>query len=248
MSRCRRCGAPTAATARFCAACGAATRQHVRQLSSRSESERRQSRRALAALAATCIGTYGALLAGSAWTSGLQDWTLLLPDLGLAIVAAMAAALAGAWRATLPLACRVRWLMLAAPVALLSMLVAVGYVELLGGRDAGDGGDGEANAAAVLATWVAVVVITPLVEEWLCRGVAWRAVATLANERSAWLATAVLFAFLHGMGGGFLLELPHRFVGGLLFGWLRWRSRSLLPGVAAHALHNALAVALAGAD
>lgn len=220
----------------------------MRQLSSRSASERRQSRRALAALAVTATGTYVALMAGSAWTSGLRDWQQLLPDLGLAIVAALAAALAGAWRATLPLACRPRWLVLAVPVALVSLLAAVGYVELLGDGDGGDGGGSGDREAAALATWVAVVVVAPLVEEWLCRGVAWRAVATLADERSAWLATAVLFAFLHGLGGGFLLELPHRFVGGLLFGWLRWRSRSLLPGVVAHTLHNALAVALSGAE
>ena len=50
---------------------------------------------------------------------------------------------------------------------------------------------------------------------------------------------------LHGPGGG-TLGLPHRLVAGAVFGWLRLRSGSLVPGIAAHAVHNALALALLG--
>ncbi len=47
---------------------------------------------------------------------------------------------------------------------------------------------------------------------------------------------------MHGLGGGWVLEFPHRFVSGLIFGWLRLRSGSLLPGMLAHFLHNALSL------
>ena len=45
----------------------------------------------------------------------------------------------------------------------------------------------------------------------------------------------------HGLGGGETFELPGRFVTGIAFGRLRARTGSLLPGVAAHLLHNAIA-------
>ena len=46
---------------------------------------------------------------------------------------------------------------------------------------------------------------------------------------------------MHGLGGG-ILAYPHRFVLGLIAGWLRHRSGSLLPGVAAYFIHNLLCV------
>ncbi|MEM7204958.1 MAG: CPBP family glutamic-type intramembrane protease [Planctomycetota bacterium] len=51
---------------------------------------------------------------------------------------------------------------------------------------------------------------------------------------------AVLFGMLHCVGG--LIGFPHRFAGGLLFGWLRERTGSLAPCIIAHAVHNGLAV------
>jgi membrane protease YdiL (CAAX protease family) len=53
---------------------------------------------------------------------------------------------------------------------------------------------------------------------------------------------AALFAFLHGLNGGFFLEFPHRFVMGLMLGWLRARTGSLWPCVLAHFLHNGFVV------
>ncbi|MFY9343166.1 MAG: CPBP family intramembrane glutamic endopeptidase, partial [Planctomycetota bacterium] len=92
---------------------------------------------------------------------------------------------------------------------------------------------------------VAVVGLAPIAEELLCRGAAWQAATRLGPPRVALGLTAVLFAFLHGLNGGYLLELPHRFAAGLIFGWLRWRTGSLVPAVLAHALHNGIALALA---
>ena len=71
----------------------------------------------------------------------------------------------------------------------------------------------------------------------------WEATRRAAGSRTALVATSVLFAFLHGPGSG-TLGLPHRLVAGGVFGWLRLRSGSLLPGVLAHAVNNAIALAL----
>lgn len=90
-----------------------------------------------------------------------------------------------------------------------------------------------------LAEWLSSIVVAPLGEELLCRGVVIAALLRLGNRRSALLISSVLFAFLHGLGGGYVFELPHRFVSGLLFGALRLMSGRLGPAVLAHALHNA---------
>jgi membrane protease YdiL (CAAX protease family) len=56
------------------------------------------------------------------------------------------------------------------------------------------------------------------------------------------MITALLFALLHGLGGTDPFEIPHRFTGGLVLGWLRHRTASLLPCILAHLVHNLLAV------
>ncbi len=63
----------------------------------------------------------------------------------------------------------------------------------------------------------------------------------MSSPRTALVLTSVLFAFLHGLGGH-MAALPHRFFLGLVAGWLRWKSGSLLPAILLHALHNAAAV------
>ena len=71
----------------------------------------------------------------------------------------------------------------------------------------------------------------------------WRTCATvrpIAGPRERNVGAAVLFGLLHCVGG--LHNFPHRFVAGLGFGWLRERSGSLLPPIAAHATHNLIAV------
>ena len=90
--------------------------------------------------------------------------------------------------------------------------------------------------------WWAVVLFAPLVEEWLMRGVAWVAMTRIGGPRSTILVTSALFALMHGLNGGAALEYPHRFLDGLIFGWLRWKTGSLGPPVLAHMVLNAAAV------
>ncbi|MGB0951622.1 MAG: CPBP family intramembrane glutamic endopeptidase [Planctomycetota bacterium] len=89
--------------------------------------------------------------------------------------------------------------------------------------------------------WWTVVLLAPLVEEWLMRGVAWEAMLRIGNTRATILATSALFALLHGLNGGAVLEFPHRFIGGLLLGWLRLRTGSIVPPILAHLVVNACA-------
>jgi membrane protease YdiL (CAAX protease family) len=93
-----------------------------------------------------------------------------------------------------------------------------------------------------IAQVLGVVVLVPLAEEWLCRGVLWVALRRVLTVRWTTLVSAVLFALLHGLGGAGLFEYPHRFAIGVLLGVLRARSGSLVPGIVAHAVINALAL------
>ena len=78
----------------------------------------------------------------------------------------------------------------------------------------------------------------------MCRGVLWIALRPIVSSAVTIVSTASLFAFLHGLNGGFVLELPHRFVMGLCLGWLRAKTGSLWPCVLAHFLHNGIVTAL----
>ena len=115
--------------------------------------------------------------------------------------------------------------------------------------------DGEAPAASELfreppfvpslfAVLLVSAVFPALVEEWLNRGVLWIALSRITRPPIVIFCTAVVFAFMHGLNGGGPFELPHRFVGGLLLGWVRHKTGSLVPVVAGHGLLNSLAIAL----
>jgi membrane protease YdiL (CAAX protease family) len=193
--------------------------------------QRREVQRAASALGVAVAAVLVGLLLEPEEVSPLVHLLMLLA------AAAGAALVLGQWRQSLPLRVRWWWCLAALPAAALSLSLAIGYLWLLSG---GPPAVAEPSAPAAVP-WFSLVVVAPIAEELLCRGVAYRAAIGLASPRVAIVVTAIVFAFLHGFGGGYLLELPHRFAAGLVFGWLRWRSGSLLPAMLAHAAHNAAA-------
>lgn len=58
------------------------------------------------------------------------------------------------------------------------------------------------------------------------------------DAREAWLIPAALFSLLHLSP----IVFPSHFVMGLVFGYVRLRTRSLYPGMLLHASRNALQV------
>ncbi len=102
----------------------------------------------------------------------------------------------------------------------------------------------EAFQPSVGILWIVAALLPAFNEEWTDRGVLWLAVMKIGSPRMAIVCTALLFAFMHGLGGTFVFEFPHRFAIGLAFGFLRYRTNSLWPGIAGHALHNSLAIFL----
>ena len=136
----------------------------------------------------------------------------------------------------------------AIPATAISLAAAWGWIALLQAGVQPEVGPFEGNIESgveELAPWiwiVAAIVFAPIAEEWLCRGAMWSAIRPVTTRWTAIIVTAVLFAFLHGFNGGFVLELPHRFIGGCAFGYVRAKTGSLAPCILAHAMHNAIAV------
>jgi membrane protease YdiL (CAAX protease family) len=83
---------------------------------------------------------------------------------------------------------------------------------------------------------VALVVVAPVAEELIFRGLCFAAMGRYALPGSA-----ALFALAHGLP----VLLAPVFVAGLVIGWLRARTGSLYPGLAVHMLLNATALAAA---
>jgi membrane protease YdiL (CAAX protease family) len=95
------------------------------------------------------------------------------------------------------------------------------------------GGDGSLAAAFVL-----VVLLGPLFEELLFRGVILHGFLRNYSRGRAIALSALLFATVHLDARKFLPVL----VGGLVLGWWRVESGSLWPGLIGHSAMNALAV------
>lgn len=79
-------------------------------------------------------------------------------------------------------------------------------------------------------------VIPAVFEEAMTRGLVLHALAANMSKRRAIVISAVFFAAMHGA----IERTPGTFIGGLLYGWMYVRTGSLLPGMIAHALHNAV--------
>jgi CAAX protease family protein len=91
------------------------------------------------------------------------------------------------------------------------------------------------RAGAYAASFVAIVLIGPLVEELLYRG----AGVGFLEPRGKLTAIAVT-ALMFGLGHGLLLSLGAFIWFGVITAWIRLRSDSLYPSLAVHAAFNAV--------
>jgi len=96
-----------------------------------------------------------------------------------------------------------------------------------------------ARQPGALATSLLVLaVLAPLVEELIFRGLLYGWIAGRWNSVAAWIVSSVAFAVAHYEPAHIVLVLPL----GILFGYLRRRTGSLLPSLAAHIVNNGFAV------
>jgi membrane protease YdiL (CAAX protease family) len=100
---------------------------------------------------------------------------------------------------------------------------------------------------ALVGVCILVTVVAPLCEEFLFRGFFFGA---LRNWRGPWPAaiiTGVVFGAIHGASTDAQF-LPPLMLLGFLLCLVRWRTRSLLPCIALHAINNSLAFGVTAAD
>jgi membrane protease YdiL (CAAX protease family) len=94
------------------------------------------------------------------------------------------------------------------------------------------------RAAPFLANAAVVVLVAPFVEELLFRGLGIGLLLPYVGAVPAIIVTGVAFGLAHGL----VLGLPVLSIFGFTLGWLRWRTGSVYPGMAVHALFNAAAL------
>jgi hypothetical protein len=89
---------------------------------------------------------------------------------------------------------------------------------------------------------LSLVVVAPLTEELLFRGLILRGLLARTSPRRAIVISALLFALFHLNPWQF----PTAFFAGLLLGWAYFRTGSLVLCMAGHALNNALSLLAPG--
>jgi|TARA_R110000824_G_scaffold399963_1_gene606457 membrane protease YdiL (CAAX protease family) len=94
------------------------------------------------------------------------------------------------------------------------------------------------GGGVVLTSFIfAVVIVAPVVEEILFRGILWRAIEKMTSTNVAWAVTSVLFAAAHAD----IIHIIAVFPLGVLFGYLRKRTNNIWAPMIAHATNNLLA-------
>jgi sodium transport system permease protein len=98
-----------------------------------------------------------------------------------------------------------------------------------------------------LVPLIAVAIVPAVCEELFFRGYL---LGAMRGRLPGWLAilfTGLIFGLFHASVGGLIAveRVLSSTLLGLVFGWLAWTTRSIIPGMLAHALVNAFVVALA---
>lgn len=95
------------------------------------------------------------------------------------------------------------------------------------------------DPAVLVPTLLVLAILAPLVEELVFRGLLYGWLAGRWGHFVAFVASSLAFAAAHYEPAHIVLVAPL----GLWFGWLRWRTNSLVPSIVAHVVNNGVAVA-----
>lgn len=115
----------------------------------------------------------------------------------------------------------------------LSVAVSQFGIEPQGMKQVIDGLPGRLGVSLVL-----LAVLAPIVEELVFRGLLYGWIAGRWGSVAAWIVSSLAFAAAHMELAHVIMVLPL----GILFGWLRRRTDSLLPSLFAHVANNGFAL------
>lgn len=88
------------------------------------------------------------------------------------------------------------------------------------------------------AVIISAVVVAPVVEEIIFRGMITKILLAKYDPKKAILISALIFGIIHMNPA----QIPCTIMLGLLFGWLFYKTRSIIPGVILHFTNNAIAL------
>jgi len=87
---------------------------------------------------------------------------------------------------------------------------------------------------------IAVAIVTPIAEELMFRGYVLDSIRRIHGDWPAIIGSAILFGLVHI--NPFLVG--QAFIGGVIYGWIRIRTGSLLPSIACHMMWNIMALSV----
>ena len=95
------------------------------------------------------------------------------------------------------------------------------------------------SQAELLKTTIEVVVLAPIFEEIIFRGIVYSTLRAKFGFSASMIGSAAIFALAHGYG---LVALLSVFLSGMLWAWMYERTGSIIPGICVHAINNGLVV------
>ena len=143
---------------------------------------------------------------------------------------------------------RVLILILAIPIVvtiidlILNMIYAVVWIGIFGEPSTNTdlGTDWESSSIDIAFLFLSVAIVTPIAEELLFRGYILDSIKRMHGDWPAIIGSALLFALVHFN----LFGMVPIIMAGVIYGWLRIKTGSLLPSIACHMMWNLMALSL----
>ena len=96
----------------------------------------------------------------------------------------------------------------------------------------------ESSSIDIALLFLSVAIVTPIVEELMFRGYILDAINRKHGDWTAIIWSSILFGLIHIDP----FVAGQAFMGGIIYGWIRVRTGSLLPSIAGHMMWNMLAL------
>ena len=139
-------------------------------------------------------------------------------------------------------------LLLAIPIVvtiidfILNIIYAIVWIGIIGEPSANTdvGTDWDSSSLDIAFLILSVAIVTPIAEELFFRGYLLDAINRKHGDWTAIILSSILFGLVHIDP----FVVGSAFMGGVIYGWIRMRTGSLLPSIACHMMWNMLALVL----
>ena len=96
----------------------------------------------------------------------------------------------------------------------------------------------DSSPVALILTFISICILTPISEELLFRGYILDALNRLHGKWPAIIISSIIFGMVHFDP----FTMGTATIGGVIYGWIRVRTGSLVPVIVAHAMWNTMAL------